>query len=590
MNVRNDINGLRALAVVPVLFFHAHHPWFQGGFLGVDIFFVISGYLITNLIYSKVSAGNFSFLDFYERRARRILPAFLFVLTVTTLGSIFLMVPYDLKNYGQSLVASIFSVNNILLYVTSGYWSLASDFKPLYHTWSLAVEEQYYLLAPLMIFGCYKVWTNRQSVLILSSLIFVISFLMTLYLDNREFAFLIIFTRVWELLAGAILALKESGSRTSKNGPVSLLGVSLIIFSYINPYFFSNNQAIVNALPVAGALLVIAHSDEAKNLTGRLLAVKPLVILGLISYSIYLWHQPVLAFLRLTSEYEPGITKQVFFSLLSVPLAYLTWRFIENPFRSKTAIDSRSVFISLSVGILFLSGIGFLMHKTYGFQDFLPRYSYGGNPQSYVDLPRAFKLDSFPGNEKKKMLVIGNSFARDFINMMTENDVLKSYNLIYFEGDCISSNQKKLSDLLVDVDVVVYARDWGQKSFSESQIESVASCSRYLSRQASHGKVFVLGVKNFGWNNNFVKLGNSEDGARVTPLKSVLSFNDSAKVKVDGYVDVLGLISKDGRVRIFDDDGKFITYDTNHLTKGGARYIGGILFGKGPLSGLKSIQ
>lgn len=590
MNVRNDINGLRALAVLPVLFFHAHHPWVQGGFLGVDVFFVISGYLITNLIYAKVVTGNFSFFEFYERRARRILPAFLFVLAATTLGSIFFMVPYDIKNYGQSLVASILSVNNILLYLTSGYWSLASDFKPLYHTWSLAVEEQYYLVAPLIIFFCFKVWKKTQSVFIVSSLLFGISYLLSLNLQNKEFVFLIILTRAWELLAGALLALKQFNSSTNKNNLASLLGLFLIFFSYFNPYFFSSNQAIVNAMPVIGALLVIAYSDGANTFTGKLLSVKPLVILGLISYSVYLWHQPVLAFLRLTSEYEPSVAKQAFFSLLSVPLAYLTWRFIENPFRNKTKIDSKAFCILLSIGVSFLLGVGLLMHKTYGFQDYWPQYSYEGNPQMYVDSPRVFKLNSFSDNKKQKMLVVGNSFARDFINMMSENDVSKNFSLIYFEGDCLSRDQRRLNDLLAEADFVVYAEDWGQKSYSESQVEAVAACSRYFSKMSSGGKIFVLGVKNFGWNNNFVKLGNFGSESMVTPRKTILSFNDSAKSKVGGYVDVLELISNDGRVRIFDDNGKFITYDTNHLTRSGAKYIGGILFGKGPLSVLKSTQ
>ena len=230
------------------------------------------------------------------------------------------------------------------------------------------------------------------------------------------------------------------------------------------------------------------------------------------------------------------------------------------------------------------------MHKTYGFQDYWPQYSYGGNPQTYVDSPRVFKLNSFSDDKKQKMLVIGNSFARDFINMMAENDVSQKLNLIYFEGDCLSKDQMRLNNLLAEADFVVYAEDWGQKSYSESQVDAVAACSRYFSRISSGGKIFVLGVKNFGWNNNFVKLGNFGSESLVTPRKSILSFNDSAKSKVTGYVDVLELVSNDGRVRIFDDNGKFISYDTNHLTRSGAKYIGGILFSNGPLSVLKNVR
>ncbi|EFB9715823.1 acyltransferase, partial [Escherichia coli] len=161
LKYRPEIDGLRTLAVLPVIFFHAGVQWIPGGFLGVDVFFVISGFLITSILLKECSNRTFTFSGFYERRVRRIAPALILMTSVTFIISLFMMVPYDLKNLGQSVVATIFSANNILLYLTSGYWSTASEFKPLYHTWSLAVEEQYYLVAPVIIYIIYSINHNK---------------------------------------------------------------------------------------------------------------------------------------------------------------------------------------------------------------------------------------------------------------------------------------------------------------------------------------------------------------------------------------------------------------------------------------------
>ena len=182
MQFRNDINGLRALAVLPVLFFHAGLSGFSGGFLGVDVFFVISGFLITSNIIKSQSNGAFSIVSFYGKRARRILPPLILTLLVTLILSFIFMLPYDLKNLGQSLVATSFGANNILLYLTSGYWSLAAEFKPLYHTWSLGVEEQYYIIIPIV----FIIFFNKPKVLLASVItLFLISILSSYIIENK---------------------------------------------------------------------------------------------------------------------------------------------------------------------------------------------------------------------------------------------------------------------------------------------------------------------------------------------------------------------------------------------------------------------
>lgn len=200
--LRNDITGLRALAVVPVLLFHAKVPFIPGGFLGVDLFFVISGFLITGDIIRRIEEGKFSFVSFYDRRARRILPALLLVIIAVCLLAPFFMVPYDIKNLGQSVFASIFAANNILLFLTSGYWSHAAEFKPLYHTWSLGVEEQYYFLVPIMLLLAYTFYRKFLSFYVVIFLVLWASFLHSYFASNSEYNFLIIFTRAWELMVG----------------------------------------------------------------------------------------------------------------------------------------------------------------------------------------------------------------------------------------------------------------------------------------------------------------------------------------------------------------------------------------------------
>lgn len=590
---RSDITGLRAIAVLPVLFFHSKVPFFSGGFLGVDVFFVISGFLITGIIINEIQGNRFSLFGFYDRRIRRIIPVLLFVTICTTILSFFFMLPYDLKNYGESLVAVILSANNILLYLTSGYWSLSSEFKPLYHTWSLGVEEQYYLIMPILIVMVLRI--SKLNTKVLAAILFLLiclSFFLSLLHDNKEFVFLMLFTRAWELLVGSMLAIVIKNLNVRKNSYLPIIGICFLVLSYVNPYIVSDNLALVMAMPVLGTTLIILFSDQ-KCFVGKLLSSRPLFFIGLISYSIYLWHQPILSFLRLASEYEPSWTKQILYALASIPLAYFSWRYIENPFRSKKIFNSKKIYIIVCSFALTILALGLILYKSYGFSFLWPKLSYNSsNPQAYVDNPRRFKQSSF-NTEDNNVLVLGSSYARDFINMMSENQLLRKYNIIYYEGSCNLEGKidsLKLLDFLNSSDYVVLAGYWG--ATSDEGADWVQSCYGELSRN-THGKVFVLGTKNFGWNNNFVKWLPRESlyKHRVRPLKTVSSFNKKARNTIRShYIDLIGLLSDtQGKLPIFTDKNTFITYDTSHLTPDGARYVGGLLFKHHPeILGLRS--
>lgn len=587
---RQDINGLRAIAVLPVLFFHAQWEMFSGGFLGVDVFFVISGFLITSLIIKDINVGKFSFASFYDRRARRILPALLVTCLLTTILSFIFMLPYDLKNYGQSLFATILSANNILLYLTSGYWSLAAEFKPLYHTWSLGIEEQYYFLIPLIIFAAYRLTKNKINTLILVLFVLCLASFSISYLSqDKEFNFLMITHRMWELLVGSMLSILVYKIEIRPSNLLAFIGLFLIGFSYIYPYVISKNQAIYNLVPVVGAALVILYSRD--NLfVGKLLAVKPLSLIGLLSFSIYLLHMPILAFFRLSYEGKPGVPTQIGFVLLAIPLSYLSWKYVENIFRDKEIVSDKVFYsLALSLPILLLS-MGLLLHKSYGFQKFSD-YSYGVNPQQYADRPYSLSKPAFSDSEKKNLLVIGNSFARDVVNMMIESGVSNDFEIIYL--DSYSDDIEQVKKLLSNSDLTISVSSSGMaNTFDINNVELESRKAMYFLMKHSKGEVLRIGTKNFGYNNNFVKMKSFEKlfNYQVEINKSTLYANKIERsIWGEKYIDLLEVISTNGKVPLFSEGKRFISFDTEHATKDGAIYLGRALLENTKLGGYLSV-
>lgn len=587
---RPDVDGLRAFAVFPVIFFHAGHPWFTGGFLGVDVFFVISGFLITSFIVSNLASESFSFKDFYDRRARRILPALLVVILSTTLLSYFFMLPNDLKSYGQSVVATVLSANNILLFLTSGYWSLAAEFKPLYHTWSLGVEEQFYLIVPIVLTLVFVLSRSVGFVFLVIAVGAFSSFVYSLYVTDSEFNFLIIFTRAWELLVGSIGALIAIRIGLKNSNALSIIGLCLIVISYVYPYAIANTQAIVNLPAVLGTFLIILSCVEPGNPVHRLLTLKPLVFMGLLSYGIYLWHQPALAFLRLSSEYPPHYLVLSLCGLIALPLSYLSWRFIERPLRNRETTPAVFFYSSIALISICLVSIGYYFHISYGLEEQRKEFTYGGDPRAYVDRVYKLKTDSFSDLNKVNVSVVGNSFARDFVNTILEFEGYDASKIevVYKVKSCESALEEN-SELLKSSDHVVFASDWGLSGYSKEQVENLTNCITRVSSNLS-GQVFVLGSKNFGWNNNFVLRYDYDNAVnlRTQPLASVEQFNAEASKSIgDDFINVLQpLKDADGEVPIFTSSGEFITYDTNHLTPAGARFLGEVLFSRTKLAAI----
>lgn len=364
---RPEIDGLRALAVIPVILFHAGFQLFSGGFVGVDIFFVISGYLITTIILAELETGQFSILKFYERRARRILPALYVVLALCLPVAWLWLMPNDAKEFSKSVVAVLVFASNIFFWRQSDYFDAATELKPLLHTWSLGVEEQFYVLFPIFLMFAWRL--GRKRIVAILAMVALLSLALAEYVisNKPDAAFFLLPTRGWELAMGALIAFYLKGSERDRCTPalhqiLSFVGLGLItlaILAFSKETPFPGLSALI---PTVGAGLIILFALPG-TLVGRLLMSKVFVGVGLISYSAYLWHQPLLSFTRHRSFTQPHDAVIALILALTFGLAYLTWRYVEQPFRRQDRIAKRVVwrFSLASAAVLSVCAVGLQM-------------------------------------------------------------------------------------------------------------------------------------------------------------------------------------------------------------------------------------
>ncbi len=356
MTHRPEIDGLRAIAVIPVMLFHAGLESFSGGFVGVDVFFVISGFLITSIIIKEHRNETFTLAAFYERRIRRIIPALFVIIFACLPFALWLMRPSELDAFGRSMIAVVLFSSNILFYLESGYFDAATELKPLLHTWSLGIEEQYYLFFPIFVGLVVK---YREAALpYFLTMIAITSFLISLWLvDVSPSAnFYLIPSRAWELMAGSLLAIAPVARARNS---LALLGLGMIIapmFLYDSSTPFPGLSALP---PVVGTMLVIAFASP-HTIVGRALTLPPMLWIGLISYSAYLWHQPLFAFARLAFINEPSLALMLGLTVTALLLAHLTRRYVELPFIDRQSrIGTRNqIFTGALVGSVALLAIG----------------------------------------------------------------------------------------------------------------------------------------------------------------------------------------------------------------------------------------
>jgi peptidoglycan/LPS O-acetylase OafA/YrhL len=336
-NYRPDIDGLRAVAVLSVLFFHAGFPIFNGGFVGVDVFFVISGYLITQILIKSVDGGDFSIGEFYKRRALRILPAYTSMCLLSTLTAIWLLPPSPLIDFSESLLSSALFVANFYFAGQMNYFQSAAEELPLLHMWSLSVEEQFYVIWPFAVLIVSMAPIRRMRAPLVGAGVLVGVILCEWAIRNKSQTMVFFYTpfRAWELMIGALVAMLPTlrmGMRFST--ALSVFGVILILGPVL--YFEPRNPLFpgISALaPCLGAALIIATGASQRNFIHRLLSQRQVVFIGLISYSLYLWHWPLFAFMRYLNQGQLGVGLSAILCLASLGIAYLSWKLIETPFR-----------------------------------------------------------------------------------------------------------------------------------------------------------------------------------------------------------------------------------------------------------------
>ena len=351
MKYRADIDGLRALAVLPVLFYHAGIPGFPGGFVGVDIFFVISGYLICGMIDDDIRKGSFSLANFYKRRMLRILPALFAMFLVTSVLAYLYCLPIELEDYAKSLASAVGSVSNVYFAATAGYFDAPAETKPLLHTWSLGVEEQFYLVVPLLMLFAYRVLPKRAKILfaVVAALSFAAAFAVSY--RNTTFVFYLTPFRAWELALGALLSIKFIPAPQTEFGKNLCGAIGMLLL--LGAIFLGSSSApllLMTSLASIGATLVIASSESGISAVGRWLSLRPAVFVGLISYSLYLWHWPLIVFQRtdgLVSGYSGAMTKLTLVAV-SIGIAWLSWKFVEMPFRSQARSTSTGVVFGIA--------------------------------------------------------------------------------------------------------------------------------------------------------------------------------------------------------------------------------------------------
>ncbi|WP_299740432.1 acyltransferase family protein [uncultured Roseobacter sp.] len=633
LKYRPEIDGLRTIAVGAVLIYHAKFPFFSGavlpaGYLGVDVFFVISGFLITSLILQEWDrTGRFSILNFYERRARRLLPALFAVIFATLPVAWVVLMPSEMEEFVRSLIASVFFLSNMFWHFEAAVYGAAPGaLKPFLHTWSLAVEEQFYIFFPLIYILLLRHAAARIIPIGLAAILIglIVSEITTR--ADQSLSFYWVISRLWELMAGAVLAHfltrhPGAGHTATRCRRLPAMGLALIVL----PMFVSGlnryHPGLATIPAVLGTVLIIWFGGQQRDVVTRLLSSKAFVGIGLISYSLYLWHYPIMAFGRLI-DHDPGLLDRLIWLALSFALAVLSYRVIERPFRTPGAVSRKGLVGSISLATALVVGFTTVMLVQDGrrerFPDLIALYGpaefdkarlreeawqvladyaaeYGMGP-SGPRAPSQFEAEVLwydmdqPG---RKVLVLGNSLAKDMFDTFHLNTEL--FPDIQFSrfGMKASLDNHLIDGLLASPNF--QASDTVLLAFAYTN-RSVRRMPNLLDRLLPTGKQIVLLLNS----PSFADIGRlpvfdwyirTHQG-----IPSVEDLNAFAYTQLDTTVDGrtdLGLLKVaedydlpvlrrydyvcDDETRTCDmitDDGRKIFYDYHHYSKAGAKHFG----------------
>ncbi|MBK3476904.1 acyltransferase [Pseudomonas sp. MF6751] len=615
MSYRPDIDGLRAIAVLLVVLNHVGFSAFSGGYIGVDVFFVISGYLITSIISRQMERGDFSFSDFYMRRARRILPALYVVLLSVMAAGYYLYLPSDYSVLSQSTLSAIAFASNVFFWKNSGgYFSSSAEEMPLLHIWSLSVEEQFYFVWPLALILIIKLKSSAWRLAVIAAAL-VASFALAEIGVQREWSstYFLLPSRAGELMVGAILAIwlsKRKPINTASIAPniAAFAGLLMIIAP---AFLLSKNSGFpgVNALiPCVGAALIIGSRTFGKTLVSHALSTRPLVFVGLISYSLYLWHWPLISFLRYS---KVEITTEIAVGLVaaSALMGYLSWRFVEQAFRHRSTPMTAALISAAVAGLICTIALPLAVYLKDGYP---ARFPYALLTQDQLTAERSrywngmtTKATQFDDSSKlKKVAVVGNSHAYDFSYALTENGFNGQIKLIETsfycfnfsnnfvwptkEQDCKNELKTVLeSPELKTADAIYLHDNWGSKNLDglKEMINKI--------RAISPAPIFVIGPKMI-FNDTALNISKyAQQAHKISPLtinafsrsfqtveryaydqelKTFFNENKFENVKYESALDVQ--CGKSYECNIISEKGAYLYFDAEHFTLEGSREFG----------------
>ncbi len=651
-NYRPDIDGLRAVAVLSILSFHAFPSWMKGGFIGVDVFFVISGFLISTIIFEALDRGTFSFTAFYARRIRRIFPALILVLVVSYALGWFLLLVDEYKQLGKHIAAGTGFISNFVMWRETGYFDNSAETKPLLHLWSLGVEEQFYIVWPLLL---WLAWKWKFNLLTITVIVAIVSFYLNLNGVSKDpvATFYSPQTRFWELLCGSLLAWasiykKDAPADIKKkvvgwvgydiyrhipevNGKIrdnvfSWFGLFLLAygFCHINEHIpFPGQWAIV---PVLGSVSIISAGANAW-VNRNLLSNKVAVWFGLISFPLYLWHWPLLSFVKIIESESPSRAIRIAIGVLSIVLAWLTYNFLERPIRLQGSSKANVALLVLTT--LFIGIVGFLTYKNHGISprstslikggerkllkyDFIVAshpnyieqmtadrqvairapYCQFNNPDQTFDAYRLGISDCLKiVSDKKNVLIIGDSHAADLYVALKETH--HHLNLLQVTGAGCMAIRSRYRD---KDDPCRRLIDYGIEFAKKNKLDYVLLASRWPNdfsglvleldalKEAGQRVILMGPPVEFKKDvNKFLSRRSGDDGlVRLSPRfinREKITLNERmaefAKKNNVPFVDRISLFCDIQRVcNLVADNGELYIWDYGHLSRTGAKYLG----------------
>ncbi len=611
MKYKPQIDGLRSVSILPVIFYHMGISSFGGGFLGVDVFFVISGYLITSIISEQIKSGRFTLRNFYERRARRILPALYTVLFVCMIYMFFFQAPLLARDMAQSIVGTVFFVQNILLLVEAGdYFSVSSDLKPLLHTWSLAVEEQFYIFYPLLVVLLYRF----RERLIVASLLVLTAISVLLFLGafggSTTARFYLLPMRAWELGLGCLVwfLLQKQSLLELKNITVNIISASSFLLLMLAYIFIDDARFYFGAFIASSCAAILLYLLDRQSLVNRLLQTKVLIGIGVLSYSLYLWHQPVIAIFRqnfIAMEVAGNFWIPAGMLLLIFALSIATYFAIEAPIRYRRILKTNSFIVWIFVLTFPLVGFGVAGHLLYGFEELkvnnLPEARQPYYVSYFEEVARNAENgwnELSLGSSNSEPLVIGDSMAKDLVlslrsvgvgAQLLELDLSCLQEASLIAADC-TSRREHIRAASRSSRQVIFASDFA----SEESFYELAGILRELERTSD---VKVLGSFRF-----FNASTLSYLYARYYHEREIESFfaqavqdttlhNTALKgiFGTDNFIDKKALFCVDNQhCQLYNDAGRALFFDELHLTIEGQKHLGAELLKLGVVSASSS--